>query len=70
MVDSVRFGIDCSIKPELLVVDSNHGFVKRNVIRVVIAGGLSIGILNPIVYGFATALDTETLNSQNCIRKR
>jgi len=31
--DSVRVGIDSSVQPVELVVDTNHGFVNRNLIR-------------------------------------
>ena len=33
MEQFVRFGIDSSVQPVLLVIESDHGFVNRNVIR-------------------------------------
>jgi len=33
MEDVVRLGIDRCIQPELLVIDLDHGFVERSVIR-------------------------------------
>jgi len=40
MKEYVRFRIDAGIQPVLLIVDSNHGFVERNVIRARPAVGL------------------------------
>jgi len=36
----VRLGIDGSVQPELLAVDSDHCFVERNVIRAHVSGRL------------------------------
>ncbi len=40
MQESVGFGIDSSIQPELLAVDSDHRLVERNVIRTCTVGRL------------------------------
>jgi hypothetical protein len=36
----VCFGIDRGVQPKLLTVELNHGFVDRNVIRVLAVTGL------------------------------
>jgi len=36
----VRSGIDSSVQPVALVVDLYHGFGNRNVIQVLVFGGL------------------------------
>ncbi|ELY97812.1 hypothetical protein C480_21664 [Natrialba aegyptia DSM 13077] len=40
MQEFVRFGIDSSVQPELLAVDSDHRLVERDVIRAPVASGL------------------------------
>jgi hypothetical protein len=32
----VRLWIDCGVQPVLFIIESNHGFIDRNVIRVLI----------------------------------
>ena len=34
MQQFVCLGIGSSVQPELLIINSNHGFVNRNVIRI------------------------------------
>jgi hypothetical protein len=49
MEDFICVGIDGGVQPELLVVDSNHGLVDRDVIRIRTGGGLLLGCLHQFV---------------------
>ena len=62
MQEIVRLGVDRSIQPELLAVDSDHRLVERNVIRTRVAGRLQIGLVNPVVDRFLRPFDTKLLH--------
>jgi hypothetical protein len=66
----VRSGIDSGVQPKSLIVELNHGFVDRNVIRALPVDWLHIGLLHSVVNGRACALDTEVIEETNSIRKR
>lgn len=48
---SVRLGIDRSVQPEPFLIQLDHGFVNRNVIRICSIERLKIGLLYPVVNG-------------------
>lgn len=45
----VSTGIDRRVQPVSLVIDLDHSLVDRDVIRVLALGGLSAGLLHPVV---------------------
>jgi hypothetical protein len=52
------FGVSGGVQPKTQVVELNDRFVERNVSRLLNAGRLSTGFLNPIVHAESTAIDT------------
>jgi hypothetical protein len=65
----VRLRIGGGVQPVLLIVDPNHRFVERNLIRRFPGFRLYIGLLNPIVDGFSTPLDTQLIEQFDGIRQ-
>ena len=61
MGDFVRCEIDRSVQPVAFVVDPNHRFVHRDVIRLGVAAGLYVGFLHPVVNRGSTAFDTQCI---------
>jgi hypothetical protein len=51
MEQFVCLGIDGGRQLILLIVESDHRLVNRNVIRTLTSFGLSIGLVNPIMNG-------------------
>ena len=56
----VDCGIDGGVQSEPLVLELNHGFVRRHAIRFHSVGRLQIGLLDPVVDSRSTASDTES----------
>lgn len=70
MKDSIRFWIDNSVQPIFFIVESDHGFVKRNVIRTFVNCGCRSYLwtqlwtafwlrLTPNLYNFRTVSESE-----------
>lgn len=69
MKDSVRFRIDSSVQPVLVVVDSDRLLIDRDAIRALSASGLEIGFLYPVMNSRPTPFDTQLIKENNCIRQ-
>ena len=59
--DSVGFRIDCGVQPVLFIIDLDRLLIDRNSIRAFATGWLYIGLLNPVMNGDPTSLDTQFL---------
>jgi len=66
----ICFRVSSNLQPIALVIELNHIPADRNVIRNLAAGGLKVGVPHPIVYGGATAIDTQTARDSDEIRQR
>jgi len=60
--------ISRGVQPELLIVDPNHRFVERDLIRRSTKFGLYLGFLDPIVDRFPTPVDTQRVKEIDGIR--
>jgi hypothetical protein len=55
----IRHRIDGGVQPLSLGIESNHGLVDRNVIRVSTVRRPYVGLLDPPVGGGSTTVDTR-----------
>ena len=61
--------VSSGVQPVLLVIDPNHRFVERDLIRRSPGLGLEIGFLAPIVDRFSAAVDTQVIEQLGGIRQ-
>lgn len=66
----IRLWVNSCVQPILFAVESDHGFVDNDVIRIPTRFGLYLCLVNPIVNGRAIPFDTEYIMNRNSIRKR
>jgi len=59
--EHVGFVIDGSVQPVALVIELDHSFVNRDVIRAPARPGLEIGPLHQVVNRGSNTIDTESI---------
>ena len=65
----VRIRIDNGVQPELPIVNMNHAFVQRNLIRSFTAVWLWISFLHSTIGGLSRTVDTQLIKNKDSTRK-
>jgi len=69
MEEFVRVRIDNGVQSELPIVNTNHAFVQRNLIRSFTAVWLWIDFLHPTVGSLSRTADTQIIKDRDSTRK-